>query len=109
MPIYEYRCSECGFQSEYLQKVSEPPLSVCPSCGKATFQKLLSAAGFQLKGSGWYATDFRNSGGKAAKPGDSKPGGAAEAKSEAKPEAKPDPKPKGKSEAPTSGGGGSSA
>lgn len=109
MPIYEYRCSECGFQSEYLQKVSEPPLSVCPSCGKATFQKLLSAAGFQLKGSGWYATDFRNSGSKAAKPGDAKPGAAAETKSDAKQEAKPEPKPKGKSEAPTSGGGGSSA
>jgi putative FmdB family regulatory protein len=109
MPIYEYRCSECGFQSEYLQKVSEPPLSVCPSCGKATFQKLLSAAGFQLKGSGWYATDFRNSGSKTAKSGDSKPGGTAETKSEAKREAKPESKPKGKSEAPTSGGGGGSA
>ncbi|MFZ1907538.1 MAG: zinc ribbon domain-containing protein [Burkholderiales bacterium] len=112
MPIYEYRCSECGFQNEYLQKVSEPPLSVCPSCGKATFQKLLSAAGFQLKGSGWYATDFRNSDTKAAKTGDSKPGAAAaakpEAKSEAKPEAKPDSKAKPKSEAPASGGGGSS-
>jgi putative FmdB family regulatory protein len=109
MPIYEYRCSECGFQNEYLQKVSEPPLSVCPSCGKATFQKLLSAAGFQLKGSGWYATDFRNSGSKAAKPGDSKPGAAAEAKSEAKPETKPDSKPKAKSDAPSSGGGAGSA
>ena len=109
MSIYEYRCSECGFQSEYLQKVSEPPLSVCPSCGKATFQKLLSAAGFQLKGSGWYATDFRNSGSKAAKPGDSKPGAAAETKSEAKPETKPDSKPKAKSDAPSSGGGAGSA
>jgi putative FmdB family regulatory protein len=108
MPIYEYRCSECGFQNEYLQKVSEPPLSVCPSCGKATFQKLLSAAGFQLKGSGWYATDFRNSGTKAAQPGDSKPGAAAEAKTEAKPEAKPESKAKPKSEAPASGGGGRS-
>jgi len=64
MPIYEYRCSECQFQEEYLQKVSEPPITVCPSCGKAAFTKLLSAAGFQLKGSGWYATDFRNSGAK---------------------------------------------
>ena len=113
MPIYEYRCSECGFQNEYLQKVSEPPLSVCPSCGKATFQKLLSAAGFQLKGSGWYATDFRNSGAKAAKPGDSKPSAATEAKPEAKPEAKAEAKPeskaKTKSEAPASGGGSSSA
>ena len=104
MPIYEYRCSECGFQDEYLQKVSEPPLSVCPSCGKATFQKLLSAAGFQLKGSGWYATDFRNSGTKPAKAGDSKPGAAAdskpEAKAEAKSEAKSESKAKAKSEAP---------
>ncbi|HUJ85990.1 MAG TPA: FmdB family zinc ribbon protein [Burkholderiales bacterium] len=113
MPIYEYRCSECGFQSEYLQKVSEPPLSVCPSCGKAKFQKLLSAAGFQLKGSGWYATDFRNSGTKAAKTGDSKPDAAGEAKPQPKPEAKAEAKPesktKTKSEAPASGGGGSSA
>jgi putative FmdB family regulatory protein len=106
MPIYEYRCSECGFQNEYLQKVSEPPLSVCPSCGKATFQKLLSAAGFQLKGSGWYATDFRNSGSKPGKSGDSKAGAATESKSEAKPEATPD-KTKAKSETPASGGGGS--
>jgi len=64
VPIYEYRCLECGFQDEFLQKVSEPPKTVCPSCGKESFKKLLSAAGFQLKGSGWYVTDFRNSGGK---------------------------------------------
>ena len=69
MPIYEYRCLECGFQDEFLQKVSEPPKTVCPSCGKETFKKLLSAAGFQLKGSGWYVTDFRNSGGKPAQGG----------------------------------------
>jgi len=61
MPIYEYRCADCGFQNEYLQKVSEPPMTVCPSCGKEAFRKLLTAAGFQLKGSGWYVTDFRNS------------------------------------------------
>jgi putative FmdB family regulatory protein len=66
MPIYEYRCSDCGFQNEYLQKVSEPRLTVCPSCGKETFNKLLSAAGFQLKGSGWYATDFKGNGAKPA-------------------------------------------
>jgi putative FmdB family regulatory protein len=65
MPIYEYRCADCEFQEEYLQKVSEPPMTVCPSCGAASFRKLLSAAGFQLKGSGWYATDFK--GGDAAK------------------------------------------
>ena len=106
MPIYEYRCSECGFQDEYLQKVSDPPMTVCPSCGKATFQKLLSAAGFQLKGSGWYATDFRNSGTKAAKPASSKPEAGGETKQEAKAEAKPATSQKTKSEAPASGGGG---
>ena len=64
MPIYEYRCSACGFQKEYLRKVSDPLLSVCPECSKETFGKMLTAAGFQLKGSGWYATDFKNSGAK---------------------------------------------
>jgi putative FmdB family regulatory protein len=67
MPIYEYRCSACGFQKEYLQKVSDPILSRCPECNKDTFCKMLTAAGFQLKGSGWYATDFKNSGSKADK------------------------------------------
>ena len=87
MPIYEYRCLECGFQDEYLQKLTEPQLTVCPACGKETFKKLLLAAGFQLKGSGWYATDFKNSGAKPAKAGDSaKP----EAKSEKSGDAKPD-------------------
>ena len=59
MPIYEYRCDACGFQKEYLQKMSDATLTTCPECNKATFSKLLSAAGFQLKGSGWYATDFK--------------------------------------------------
>ena len=59
MPIYEYRCASCGFQKEFLQKVTDPLLSSCPECGKESFQKMLSAAGFQLKGSGWYATDFK--------------------------------------------------
>lgn len=80
MPIYEYRCLECGFQDEYLQKVSEPPKTVCPSCGKESFKKLLSAAGFQLKGSGWYVTDFRNSGGKPSTGGST--GAKAKDKSE---------------------------
>jgi len=66
MPIYEYRCSSCGFQKEYLQKIADPVMSVCPECHKQTFSKMLSAAGFQLKGSGWYATDFKNSGSKPA-------------------------------------------
>ena len=68
MPIYEYRCAACGFQCEYLRKVTDPNLSVCPECGKDTFKKLLTAAGFQLKGSGWYATDFKHSGAKPAEP-----------------------------------------
>jgi len=59
MPIYGYRCAECGEEHEALQKVSEPPLTICPACGKPALQKQLSAAGFQLKGSGWYATDFK--------------------------------------------------
>jgi putative FmdB family regulatory protein len=66
MPIYEYRCSSCGFQKEYLQKVTDPILTRCPECNKDTFSKMLSAAGFHLKGSGWYATDFKNSGAKSA-------------------------------------------
>ena len=63
MPIYAYRCDECGFAKDVLQKISDPVLTVCLSCGKPTFKKQLTAAGFQLKGTGWYATDFR--GGKA--------------------------------------------
>lgn len=59
MPIYEYRCESCGFQKEHMQKMSDPLLDTCPSCGKDTYVKMLSAAGFQLKGNGWYATDFK--------------------------------------------------
>jgi putative FmdB family regulatory protein len=86
VPIYEYRCLECGFQDEFLQKVTEPQLTVCPTCGKESFRKLVSAAGFQLKGSGWYATDFKNSGSKSGKSGAAK----SEAKSEGSGEAKGD-------------------
>ena len=59
MPIYEYRCGTCGFQKEFLQKLSDAPLTTCPECGQESFNKMLTAAGFQLKGSGWYATDFK--------------------------------------------------
>lgn len=59
MPIYEYRCSSCGSQKEHMQKMSDPLLTTCPECGKETYAKMLSAAGFQLKGSGWYQTDFK--------------------------------------------------
>jgi putative FmdB family regulatory protein len=59
MPIYAYRCEACGFAKDVLQKMSDPQLTVCPSCGKESFKKQVTAAGFQLKGSGWYVTDFR--------------------------------------------------
>jgi putative FmdB family regulatory protein len=75
MPIYAYRCADCGHTKDVLQKLSDPVLTTCPSCGKETFSKQLTAAGFQLKGSGWYVTDFRggSNNGAAAKPsGESK-------------------------------------
>ena len=62
MPIYAYRCEACGFAKDALQKVSDAPLTDCPACGEAKFKKQLTAAGFQLKGTGWYVTDFRNGG-----------------------------------------------
>ena len=71
MPIYAYRCESCGFGKDVLQKMSDAPLTDCPECGKSTFRKQVTAAGFQLKGSGWYVTDFR--GGSTAKA----PNGAA--------------------------------
>jgi putative FmdB family regulatory protein len=100
MPIYEYRCRQCGHQLERLQKLSDAPLSVCPECGKPKLQRLISAAGFRLKGGGWYETDFKKDGRRnlaesgndapAAKGGDKTP-----EKQDAKPEAgaKPDAKP----------------
>ena len=69
MPIYEYRCSVCGHELEALQKVTDAPLTDCPSCGKPGLRKSLTAAGFQLKGSGWYATDFKSG---SKKPADKK-------------------------------------
>jgi putative FmdB family regulatory protein len=92
MPIYEYRCGACGHQEDHLQKVSEKPLSKCPACGKKTYKKQLSAAGFQLKGSGWYATDFKTTGKKTEKKPDVKTESKTEAKTETKTESKPDNK-----------------
>lgn len=66
MPIYAYRCEACGFAKDVLQKVSDTPLTDCLSCGKPSFKKQLTAAGFQLKGTGWYATDFKGGAGTAA-------------------------------------------
>jgi len=97
MPIYEYRCTSCGHQAEHLQKISEPALTVCTACGKPTFTKLLSAAGFQLKGSGWYATDFKG-GSKKPASGEAKADAKTEAKTESKTEAKPESKTDTKSE-----------
>lgn len=62
MPIYAYKCESCGFAKDVLQKMSDPLLTDCPTCGATTFKKQLTAAGFQLKGSGWYATDFKGGG-----------------------------------------------
>ena len=68
MPIYAYRCESCGHSKDVLQKVSDAPLSTCPQCGAETFRKQVTAAGFQLKGSGWYVTDFRNNNSGGAAP-----------------------------------------
>src|SRR5215468_4687882 len=80
MPIYEYRCSSCGHELEALQKLSEAPLLACPSCKADALVKQVSAAGFQLKGSGWYATDFKS----GSKPAADKPADTAKANGEAK-------------------------
>lgn len=114
MPIYAYKCDSCGFAKDVLQRISDAPLSECPSCQAASFRKQVTAAGFQLKGSGWYVTDFRggNNGG-AAKP-DDKSAESADAKSgtggetttaaatESKAESKPAAEPAAKKAAPTS-------
>ena len=97
MPIYEYKCSACGHQEDHLQKLSEAPLSKCPACGRKKYAKQLTAAGFQLKGSGWYATDFK--GGK--KPEAAKPEATAEAKTESKTESKTEAKTESKAETKT--------
>lgn len=98
MPIYEYRCSACGQGHEVLQKVTEPPPTECPSCGKPGMQKVLTAAGFQLKGSGWYATDFK--GGAEKKPEEKKPEEKpADTKTDSKTDTKASPKSEPKTEA----------
>ncbi len=72
MPIYAYRCESCGHAKDVLQKISDPLLSTCPACGAETFRKQVTAAGFQLKGSGWYVTDFRGGSGAAGNGADDK-------------------------------------
>ncbi|WP_028456122.1 FmdB family zinc ribbon protein [Chitinilyticum litopenaei] len=79
MPIYAYRCTACGHEGEHMQKMADAPLTVCPSCQGSSYAKQLTAAGFQLKGSGWYATDFKGGGAAAPAKSDaapSCPGGA---------------------------------
>ncbi|MFY8104465.1 MAG: FmdB family zinc ribbon protein [Ramlibacter sp.] len=76
MPIYAYKCGSCGHAKDVLQKISDAPLTACPVCGAQTFSKQVTAAGFQLKGSGWYATDFRG-GSSTSAAGDSASSGAA--------------------------------
>jgi len=93
MPIYAYRCASCGHSRDVLQKISDPVLTTCPVCGAEQFQKQVTAAGFQLKGSGWYVTDFRNGAGAGAPaPGAAAPAagdGAAPAAAAAAPAAAP--------------------
>lgn len=79
MPIYAYRCEACGFAKDALQKISDPVLTECPQCGKSTFKKQLTAAGFQLKGTGWYVTDFRGGQGGTTAPAVATTGGDAPA------------------------------
>ena len=80
MPIYAYRCTTCGHAQDVLRKISDPPLVVCPTCGAGTFVKQVTAAGFQLKGSGWYVTDFRDGKKPGGKPAEAESGSAADAK-----------------------------
>ncbi|WP_300453473.1 zinc ribbon domain-containing protein [Accumulibacter sp.] len=79
MPIYAYRCASCGFENDHLQKLSDPLLHICPQCGQATYGKQVTAAGFQLKGTGWYVTDFKDRQSKA--PGAKEPGASEQAAS----------------------------
>ena len=79
MPIYAYKCESCGHTKDVLQKMSDAPLTDCPQCGAATFKKQLTAAGFQLKGSGWYVTDFRGGAQSGAPAGQGGESGAATA------------------------------
>ena len=97
MPIYEYRCGACGWQQELLQKMSDAPLKDCPECGKASVSKMVTAAGFHLKGSGWYVTDFKSGAKPQTKADDKAASKADDKKADDKPAAKADDKPAVKS------------
>ncbi len=127
MPIYAYRCSACGHAKDVLQRMSDPVLSTCPVCAAETFTKQVTAAGFQLKGSGWYATDFKGgaaapaaeakseaksegtSGGDSASKADTQSDAKAAGKSDSKPDGKPAAAAAVTTTAPSSHGGGSCA
>jgi putative FmdB family regulatory protein len=133
MPFYEYECANCRYYAEIMQKISDAPLIKCPSCGKNTFKKLISAPVFRLKGSGWYETDFKSdqerkrnlhgaeaesaasegagaakaeagSDPKTAAPTETKPDAKTDAKADAKTDAKTDTKASGKSDTKSGGG-----
>jgi putative FmdB family regulatory protein len=105
MPIYAYKCGSCGHAKDVLQKISDAPLTICPACGAEAFSKQVTAAGFQLKGSGWYVTDFRGGSG-----GSSAPAPATESKSDAAAPAASAPAPASSpAAAPSTGSGGSSS
>lgn len=92
MPIYAYKCESCGHAKDVLQKMSDDPLSICPACGQSSFRKQVTAAGFQLKGSGWYVTDFRGGGNnQASASGSAAPAAAPAATTESAPAASPAP------------------
>lgn len=109
MPIYAYKCGSCGHAKDVLQKVSDAPLTVCPSCGAEQFSKQITAAGFQLKGSGWYVTDFR--GGSSAAAPASSTAGSTDSKGGDKPadSGKSESSTTAKSETPSASAGGCGA
>ncbi|CAH0354670.1 FmdB family zinc ribbon protein [Aquabacterium sp. CECT 9606] len=107
MPIYAYRCESCGHAKDVLQKMSDPVLSTCPACGAESFKKQLTAAGFQLKGSGWYVTDFRG-GNTAGAPAESKDKVASASTDTAAPSAAPAATPAAPASTTTPSSGGSS-
>jgi putative FmdB family regulatory protein len=102
MPIYEYACDACGHHLEVMQSIKDAPLTQCPKCKKKKLQKLISAAGFQLKGTGWYVTDFRDKGKPAAKDKKDEAGGSSKSddKAEAKSDAADKPAPADKADKP---------
>lgn len=87
MPIYAYKCGSCGHAKDVLQKVSDAPLTTCPACGAEAFSKQITAAGFQLKGSGWYVTDFRGGSSGASGTSVAAPSESKDKPSESKPDA----------------------